>query len=192
MRTIRSHQYANKMLVNSSLVAACLALFALSARADVVDSSADGFTLKTTVQIQASPDAVYRRLFQIGDWWSSAHTFSGDSKNLTLEEKVGGCLCEKFANGGGARHLELISLMPGKTLVLSGGLGPLQAIGATGALSIQLAASEGGTRLQVTYAVTGHLAAGMNTLAAPVDGVLAEQFRRLQNLIEHGSPAPKQ
>jgi hypothetical protein len=180
------------MRVNSCLIGTSLALLAVSARADVADASADGFTLKTTIQIQAAPDAVYRRLFQIGDWWNPAHTFSGDSKNLSLEEKVGGCLCEKFPNGGGVRHMELINLMPGKTLVLSGGLGPLQGIGATGALSIQLAASEGGTKVQFTYAVTGHLAAGMNTLAVPVDSVMSEQFNRLKNLIEKGSPAPKQ
>ena len=189
MRTIRSHQYADKMLVNRILLAAGFVAFL--AHAEVADSSANGFTVKTTVQIQAAPDAVYRRVLQIGDWWSSTHTFSGDSKNLSLEEKVGGCFCEKLPNGGGVRHMELIMLMPGKQLVLSGGLGPLQAIGANGALSIQLAASEGGTKIQVTYAVTGHLAAGMNTLAAPVDGVLAEQFQRLKNLVEHGSPAPK-
>lgn len=116
--------------------------------------------------------------------------FSGSAKNLSIEEKPGGCLCEKLPNGG-ARHMEVMYIAPGKRLVLSGGLGPLQAIGATGAMSIDLAPAEGGTKLQVTYAVTGYLAAGMNTWAAPVDSVLAEQFTRLKNLVEQGDPAPK-
>jgi hypothetical protein len=33
--------------------------------------------------------------------------------------------------------------------------------------------------------------AGMNTWAAPVDSVLAEQFTRLKSLIENGKAAPK-
>jgi len=183
--------YPYGMRTKFMLFAATLALSAISARAGVVDSAANGFTLKTTLQIQAAPDAVYRRLIHAEDWWSSQHTFSGDARNLSIEEKPGGCFCEKLPNGGGVRHMEVVFFAPGKTLVLSGGLGPLQSIGATGALSIQLTPSEGGTKLQATYAVTGYLAAGMNTFASPVDSVLAEQFARLKNLIEHGNPAPK-
>jgi len=159
--------------------------------AEVADSASNGFTVKTTVQIQAAPDTVYRRLIQVGDWWDSAHTFSGNSKNLSIEEKPGGCFCEKLPNGGGVRHLEVVFLAPGKRLVLSGGLGPLQSIGASGAMSFDLTPAEGGTKLQIAYAVTGYLAAGMNTLAAPVDSVLSQQLSRLKNLVEHGDPAPK-
>ncbi len=99
--------------------------------AEVADSASNGFTLKTTIQIQAPPDTVYRRLIQVGDWWDPAHTFSGDAKNLSIDEKPTGCFCEKLANGGGVRHLEVVFLAPGKRLVLSGGLGPLQSMGAT-------------------------------------------------------------
>ena len=59
----------------------------------------------------------------------------------------------------------------------------------TGAMTIELAAANGGTKVDVTYAVAGYLAAGMNTLAAPVDGVLTTQFTRLKNYAEHGDPA---
>jgi len=55
---------------------------------------------------------------------------------------------------------------------------------ATGSLTIQLAPAGSGTKLEVTYAVTGYLKAGMNTLAAPVDSVLAAQFARLKNYVE--------
>ncbi len=172
-------------------LAAILTLAAIPAAAEVVDSASNGFTAKTVLQIQAAPDAVYRSLIQVGAWWNPAHTFSGDAKNLSIEEKPAGCFCEKLPNGGGVRHMEVVFFAPGKTLVLSGGLGPLQSIGASGAMSIQLAPSEGGTKLQVTYAVAGYLAAGLNTYAAPVDSVLAEQFGRLKNLIENGNPVSK-
>jgi hypothetical protein len=66
------------------------------ATAEVGDSSAGGFTVKLTYSIQAAPDEVYRRLIHIGDWWDSEHTFSGDAHNLTIEEKAGGCFCEKL------------------------------------------------------------------------------------------------
>ena len=51
--------------------------------------------------------------------------------------------------------------------------------------------AEGGTKLEVTYAVAGYLPAGMNTWAAPVDGVLEEQFTRLKNYVETGDPVHK-
>jgi len=179
------------LMLRSWILPTILAWAAIPVAADVADSAPNGFTSKITLQIQAAPETVYAQLIQVGRWWDSAHTLSGDSKNLSIEEKPGGCFCEKLPNGGGARHLQVLNLVPGKTLVLSGGLGPLQSMAVTGALTIQLAPSEGGTKLQVTYAVGGYLAEGMNTLAAPVDGVLTAQFRRLKNLIEQGTPAPK-
>ena len=158
----------------------------------VVDSSASGFTVRTTLAIRAAPEDVYRRLVRnVGDWWNSSHTFSGNAHNLSLEEKTMGCFCEKLPDGGGVRHMEVVYFAPGKTLRLSGGLGPLQSIAAAGSMTIQLSASEGGTKLEVTYTVAGYVPAGMNTWAAPVDGVIEEQFTRLKSYIETGAPGPK-
>ncbi|HEY6391701.1 MAG TPA: hypothetical protein VIX89_10515 [Bryobacteraceae bacterium] len=171
-----------------------LMIFALTsgiAKPDVVDSASNGFTIKVTIQIQAAPKDVYRQLIHVGDWWNSAHTYSGDAHNLTIEEKPMGCFCEKLPNDGAVRHMEVVSLFPGKALGMTGALGPLQNIGAAGNMRAQLSASEGGTKLEVVYAVTGYLPAGMNTFAAPVNSVLTEQFTRLKNFIEHGNPAPK-
>src|SRR5579871_47205 len=135
------------------IFSAFLVLIAFSARADVADSGPNGFTSRISLQIQAPPESVYSQLFKVGDWWDSRHTFSGDAKNLTIEEKPGGCFCEKLPKGGGARHMEVVNFAPGKTLVLIGGLGPLQSMAATGALSVQLAPADGGgTKVQVTYA----------------------------------------
>ena len=162
------------------------------AAAEVVDSSSGGFTVKTIVVIQASPEDVYRRLVRgIGDWWDPAHTFSGDAHNLSIEEKPMGCFCEKLAGQGGVRHMEVVFLAPGKRLVMTGALGPLQPLAVTGSMTIQLAPADGGTRLEATYAVGGYVPAGLNTLAAPVDGVLKQQFTRLKNYTERGEPVPK-
>jgi uncharacterized membrane protein len=102
-----------------------------------------------------------------------------------------GCWCEKLPNGGGVRHMQVVNVMPGKMLVMTGGLGPLQSMAATGSMSFRLSPASGGTKLDITYAVTGYLAAGMNTLAAPVDHVLTEQFTRFKSYVEAGRPAPK-
>ncbi len=180
------------MTKNILMAVAFFALAPNRARAEVVDSGANGFTVKMTLPIQAAPADVYRRLIHnVGDWWSSGHTFSGNAHNLSIEEKPMGCFCEKLPNGGGVRHMEVVFLAPGKAVVLSGGLGPLQSIAATGSMSIELSLAEGGTKLELTYAVTGYLPAGMNTWAVPVNNVLTEQLTRLKNYIERGDPAPK-
>jgi uncharacterized protein YndB with AHSA1/START domain len=158
--------------------------------AEVADSSTDGFTVKTSVTIQASPTEVYRRLVQnVGDWWSPQHTFSGDARNLTIDEKPMGCFCETLPGQGGVRHMEILRFVPGKTLVLSGAIGPLQSLAAAATMTIQLSPADTGTTVDVTYAVSGYLPEGLNTWAAPVDSVVTEQFTRLKNFVEHGSPA---
>jgi len=158
----------------------------------VVDASGGGFTVRTAVAIRAAPGEVYRRLVRnVGDWWSPNHTFSGNAHNLSIEEKVAGCFCEKLPDGGGVRHMEVVYFAPGKTLRLSGALGPLQSLAAAGSMTIELSAAEGGTKLEVTYAVAGYLPAGMNTWAAPVDGVIEEQFTRLKKYVETGDPGQK-
>jgi hypothetical protein len=167
------------------------AMAPIALRAEVVDSSAAGFTVKQTVTMHAAPQEVYRRIFHIGEWWSSQHTFSGDAHNLSLEEKAGGCFCEKLANGGAVKNMEVVSMAPGKSVVLHGVLGPLQTLAATGSLQILLTPADAGTKVEVTYVVGGYLPAGLNTWAAPVDGVLKEQFTRLKALLEKGDPAAK-
>lgn len=157
--------------------------------AEVVDSAANGFTVKTILSVKAPPGDVYAKLLHnVGDWWNSGHTFSHDSHNLSIEDKAMGCFCEKLPNNGMVRHMEVVFLAPGKTLVMSGALGPLQSLAATGSMTIQLSPAEGGTKMEVVYRVTGYLSAGMNTWAAPVDSVVAEQFKRLKNFTETGDP----
>jgi uncharacterized protein YndB with AHSA1/START domain len=168
-----------------------LALLAPSfVRADVADSAAGGFTVKLAVTIQAAPQVVYAKLVNnVGDWWNSMHTFTGDAHMLTIDDKPMGCFCERRLNGSGAiRHMEVINVDHGKTLVLSGMLGPLQPLAATGTMTIQLAPAGDGTKLSVVYAVAGYQPTGMAGWAAPVDSVLTEQFTRLKSFVETGKP----
>ncbi len=180
----------------TAIIFGALALTPALSFAEVKDSGPGGFTVKITTEINASPAEVYQRVVHnIGDWWSSAHTFSGDAHNLSIEDRPLGCFCEKLPDHGAARHMEVIYVDPGKTLRLSGGLGPLQEMAVTGSMTLRFTAmgsgSTGGTRLEVTYAVAGYMPGGLDALAKAVDGVLAEQFTRLKTYIETGASSNK-
>ena len=178
------------MITRVALASAALLLGPILARAEVADSSAAGFTVKVTMNIQAVPGEVYGRLVRnVGEWWSSAHTFSGDARALTIDNRAPGCFCERLPNLGSVRHMEVIMAAPGEKLVMSGAFGPLQQLAATGAMTVLFTPFAGGTKLTVTYAVAGYLPAGMNTWAARFDNVITEQFTRLKNYVEHGDPA---
>ncbi|HEX3742956.1 MAG TPA: SRPBCC family protein [Bryobacteraceae bacterium] len=159
--------------------------------AEVLDSSAAGFTMRETVEIQAAPQDVYAKIFRVGEWWNPVHTFSHDTHNLIMEQKAGGCFCEKLPNGGGVKHMEVVNFSPAKTIVLHGAMGPMQTMAVSGSMQIQLSPSNGGTKVEVTYAVAGYLPAGLTTWATIVDGVIKDQFTRLKNDIEKGDPAAK-
>jgi uncharacterized protein YndB with AHSA1/START domain len=165
-----------------------------SIRAEVTDSAADGFTVKATVTIHASPADVYKRLVgvgEIGNWWNSAHTFSGDAHNLSIDERPMGCFCEKLPNQGVVRHMEVIYIQPGKTLRMAGAIGPLQAFAVSAVATFNLSADAGGTRLDFTYTVGGYAPQGLIKIAPIVDTVLTEQINRLKNYVETGDPASK-
>ena len=164
-------------------------LAATCASADVTDVGANGFDVTIVATIQAARHEVYRKIVHsVGEWWSPDHTFSGDPHNLSIEDKPMGCFCEKLPNGGGVRHMEVLTVMPDKTLVLAGALGPLQSLAVTANMRIALEAGGGGTTLTLTYAVGGYLPNGMNTWAGTLDRVLTEQVKRLKNYVERGDP----
>jgi hypothetical protein len=158
---------------------------------DVLDSAANGFSIKIGINIHASAAQIYDGLVHhIGDWWSSDHTVSNDSHNLSIDDKPMGCFCEKLPNNGGVRHADVIMVMPDKMLVMSGALGPLQRAGAIGTLSFVIQPIHTVTRLEVTYNVGGYMSGGLNTWADTVNKVLTEQVTRLKNYVETGSPTP--
>jgi hypothetical protein len=170
-------------------LAAFCALLSSPAFAAVTDSAANGFTVKIAVTIQVSPADAYNKLLHVGDWWDSQHTFSGNAHNMSIEDKPLGCWCEKVGNGA-VRHMQIITAIPGKSLVLSGALGPLQSMAVSGTMSFAFTEENGATRLQVMYAVGGYLPGGLNTLAGPVDAVLTQQINRFKNFVETGHPEP--
>ena len=175
-----------KLLVVLFAVAA-----AIAAPAEVKDAGANGFTITHSFTVKGTTNEVFAKVVAVGSWWSNEHTYSGDARNMALEARPGGCWCEKLPAGGGVAHMHVATVIPGQLLVMSGGLGPLQQMGATGSMTFKLAQSAEGTTVTFTYAVSGYAPGGMNALAAPVDSVLMNAVGRLQSYIETGSAAKK-
>ena len=160
--------------------------------AEVVNAAADGFTIKNSLEIAASPQRVYDAIVKsIGSWWSSSHTFSGNSRNLSMDDTPGGCFCERWNGKAGVWHMTVVYADPGKRLRLSGGLGPLQDMGVAGSLTFDLTSTDGKTRLDLTYHVGGYSPDGLTKWASAADSVLLEQITRLKRYIETGSADSK-
>lgn len=64
-------------------------------------------------------------------------------------------------------------MIPEKTLRLTGGLGPLQGMGATGALTFTLRSTSSAAATVITgYSVVGYSREGLSSIADAVDQVL--------------------
>lgn len=170
-------------------VAAVLLFVAGGASADVADAGPNGFLVKHEATINAAPDAVYKALIDIGSWWNPSHSYSGNAANMSIDARPGGCFCEKLPNGGGVEHMRIVFVSPGRMLRMSGALGPLQTSGLAGGMSWTLAAAPAGSKVDLVYSVGGYMQGGADKMAGPVDGVLAEQLKRLKTFVETGSPA---
>lgn len=171
------------------IAVALTALHGLFAWPAAAQAPSDGFSVKHDVVINAPPAEVYRSLVeQVGEWWNPQHTFSGDSRHLSIDARPGGCFCETLPTGGGVEHLRVVHLVPGEMLRLSGGLGPLQAAGVAASLSWKLTRAGSFTRVEVTYVVGGFMEGGLERIAPAVSGVIGEQLRRLKLFVETGNP----
>jgi hypothetical protein len=161
------------------------------ARGEVVDVSTAGFLVRDTALVRVAPATVYESIKRVGSWWDPDHTWSGDSRNLSLNAEPGGCFCERLPGGGGVRHMTVVFAAPGKTLRLAGALGPLQQSGLAGSMTWSLSPAAGGTAIEMTYSVGGYFRGGFQEIAPIVDEVLGGQFRRLQSYVETGKPTAR-
>jgi uncharacterized protein YndB with AHSA1/START domain len=78
------------------------------------------------------------------------------------------------------QHAREVYSQPGETLRLDGALGPLQEMPVTGVLTFSLAPDAGGTRITMTYRVSGEITLEASKLAPMVDQVMAAQLERLR------------
>ncbi|MBX3480398.1 MAG: SRPBCC domain-containing protein [Caulobacter sp.] len=151
-----------------------------------VKSAGDGrLVLQNSAVIADTPDKVYAALGRIGQWWDPAHSYSGKAGAMTIELKPGACFCEALPDGG-VKHGEVVMVMPERTLRIMGAFGPLQATGATGALTFEMKPRlDGGTEVVQTYQVSG-LDPAMTQAAPGIDAVIGGQLARLKRYVETG------
>lgn len=166
------------------------AVLPATATAEVKDSASNGFTTINEVIVDAERAAAWAAAIDIAKWWSPDHTVSGDAARLQIEPRLQGCFCETLGGESGVVHLVVTALMPGTSLRMTGGLGPLGLMGVDGNMTWDFADKEGGTSIRMTYAVGGYTATGLDGIAPAVDGVLAEALLRLKTYIETGNPEP--
>ncbi|MEG3179805.1 SRPBCC family protein [Sphingomonas sp. LT1P40] len=167
------------------LTAATLASLTAPAAAEVTKSEPTGFVSTHQLVIAAPPEKVWDTIARPASWWSKDHTYSGDSANITLDPRPGGCWCEKLS-GGSIEHARVLYADRGKVLRVSGAFGPLQSGAVTGTITFALRAEGQGTVLTVTYVVGGYHPAGLSNFAQPVDAVMGAQMPGLKTAAEAG------
>lgn len=173
-----------RSLARSAVTGAALTLLAGAASAEVTSRTADGFVLNYSAQMTEGPEEIWTALGLVGHWWSDDHAYYA-SRNMTMDLRPGGCFCETLPGPGGVKHGEVVIAWPDRMLRLNAPLGPLQATGPAAVLTFEWKTEGDGWALTATYAVNGP---DMGAFAAPVDGVLGEQFDNLVVYIRAGSP----
>lgn len=127
---------------------------------DTALSPAQISSVTVETHINASPDAVWRRLFHdIDVWWPEGFFAGGESgkRRLILENQVGGRMYEEWDNGGGLLWGTLCALKPGQLLQIVGHTfpdwgGPTQWYG-----TFTLEPVDGGTRVRFLENTVGRV-----------------------------------
>jgi hypothetical protein len=158
-------------------------LVTVPALAEVQEARDGFFRIRSVILVEASPAAAYRALVRVPAWWDPAHTWSGSSKNLSLDARAGGCFCEKLKGRGSVEHARVVFAQPGQLLRMNGALGPLQEMPVTGVLTYTLAPDGPGTRVTLTYQVSGVMSMAADKLAPLVDQVMGAQFERFRGYV---------
>lgn len=168
-------------------VIALTLLTAAPAGAAVVNSDAHGFSVSQSVTVKAQPAEALRAFTRVSGWWMTDHTYSGNSANLSLDPRPGGCLCEKLP-GGGIEHLHVTYFEPGKYLIMTGAMGPLLYEAVNGVMIVHVEPAASGSRLTVDYRASGFASGGGQKFAAMVDTMLGQTLGHFQRFADAGRP----
>jgi len=152
--------------------------------AEVKDATGSGFTIENAIQVPVEPGKAWKALVEDVDrWWPADHTWWGAESVLSIEPRAGGCFCERHGERQ-ALHMLVTFVDPGKLLRMTGGLGPLQGMGLSGALEFRLAPAAGGaTTVVMYYRAGGYTPDDLSKFAPVVDRVQALQLGGLAALL---------
>lgn len=156
-------------------------------QSEVVSSSPLGFKLNIVKTVNVNSKEAYAQFIKVGEWWNAQHTYFGNSKNLSIEAKAGGCFCEKL-DGKEVLHMTVTYVDPGNEIRMTGGLGPLQMMGAQGGMSWKfIPINDNQTTIIHHYQVSGYSKEGLESLAPIVDKVQTQQVENLVSKIQQSS-----
>ena len=173
-------------MLKSLIAAAVLALSAAPAAAEVVARTADSFTLRYELGAEIDPGDIPGVMTEVGQWWDSAHTYSGDAANITVDLTPGGCWCEKLADGTQFEHARVVSVGP-ESLVFDAPFGPLKGKATRSVLTITWPPANMGWTPTWTMTVEGP---GVGAMADGVDFVMHAGYLRWLRYLEYGEPHP--
>jgi len=175
--------------MKKTMLAASLLVLSAAVLAEVTDSAANGFTTVSEVVIDSErAESWVAAVGDVGQWWSSDHTVSGEAARMSIAPVLQGCFCEALGEKAGVVHLTVTMVNPTHLLRMTGGLGPLGLMGVDGNMTWEFLDAENGTRVRFTYAIGGYAKDGLDQIAPAVDYVIGEALDRLKAYIETGSP----
>ncbi|WEK44900.1 MAG: hypothetical protein P0Y64_09040 [Candidatus Sphingomonas colombiensis] len=167
--------------------------WAMPVQAEVLHAARDGFEISVTTIAAATPELAWDTLVSPALWWDGVHSWSGDSRDLSLDPRAGGCFCERLPpkgdeQAGSVEHGRVIFVRPPHMLRLASALGPLQAEAVSGVLTFTIAPGEAGhSKLTLHYVVGGYFRSDATALAPVVDSVLGAQVARWRAAVERRS-----
>jgi uncharacterized protein YndB with AHSA1/START domain len=162
-------------------------VFSTTSFGEVMDAETGGFSIVHEVPIDATRNDAWRAAVdEIGQWWSSDHTISGNAGNMSIDARPLGCFCESIGDHAGVVHLTVTFVNPSVMLRLNGGLGPLGLMGVNGVMTWEFFDTDDGTRVKFSYVVGGYRPGGLDAMALPVDYVIGEALLRLKAHVETG------
>ena len=172
--------------MRTSIVAAIAIVAAMAfgtARAEVKDSAPNGFTIENSQVVPVAAATAWKALVDdVGRWWPKDHTWWGDASKLSIQARAGGCFCE-IDGERQAWHMTVTFVDPGSTLRMTGGLGPLQGMGADGALEWRFAKAAEGTKITLWYRAGGYTPDDMSKFVPVVDKVQGQQLGGLADYL---------
>jgi hypothetical protein len=172
------------------ILSATILALSSPAAAEVKTKADNGFSVFHTADVDATPDAIWKRLISPKDYWSKEHSWSGSVAGFTLDPRPGGCFCEAIQDEGPAgkpktlgnvEHMRVIFAQPGKVLRMQGALGPLQSEAMLGTLTVAIAPAKSGagSTVSFSYVAGGYMRYKPADIATAVDKVIGEQFAGL-------------
>ena len=169
-------------MIRSLLAAAAILFAAAPAQAEVVSRDENGFTLRFSTTAENDPADIPGALQALPDWWEASHTYSGDSKNLSLDLTPGGCWCEKLPDNPAFDHGRTVSVAADR-IVFDAPFGPLRGKATKAELIVTWPGAGRGWTPTWTFVVEGP---GLGVMADGVDRVMATGFRRWMHHLEYG------